>query len=178
MKVNFEDFRSITILVDTEKNIVIFPISWSDVPHELPDGSIDDGGYFEAYYPIELKYPYTKEALAEKIQYGIELWNVHPCYLREKHGNVTFEAKYKGIKSFRKAVKGFLYMSLGWNDISGKYVSLFVPWKSAYAYIGIDDTKLEDDADWLDFAEVVMKYVNMDVTTLNSFKISKRSINW
>ncbi len=38
MKVNYEDFRTIIMLINPEKNIVIFPISKSDFPYESADG--------------------------------------------------------------------------------------------------------------------------------------------
>lgn len=63
MKVNLADFRTIVLLVDEQKNIVIFPISKSDFPIELADGSFEEFGYLPAYYPIELKYPYDTKDL-------------------------------------------------------------------------------------------------------------------
>ncbi len=176
MKVDFEDFRSIDMLVDCEKNIVIFPVSKSKLPGTLPDGTIIEDDYLTAYFPIELKYPYTQKELAEKIKYGIEQWNVHECY-ENFSGRNTFEEKYYGIKGFKNAVKGKLFIDLGWNDILGKYVSLSMPLKRGYAYIGIDDVKLPDDADWMDFADAVIKYINMDLTSLRPYKTYKRDLN-
>ncbi len=176
MKVNFEDFRRIDMLVDCEKNIVIFPTSKSKLPITLADGTITEDLYLTAYYPIELKSPYTQEELAEKIEYGIKQWNVHECY-DDSVEKRTFEEKYYGVKGFKNAVKGKLYISLGWDDIQGKYVSLCVPWKSGYAYMGLDHVKLPDDADWMDFADAVIKYINMDLTTLKSYKTYKRDLN-
>ncbi len=176
MKVNFEDFRRIDMLVDCEKNIVIFPASKSKLPITLADGTITEDLYLTAYYPIELKYPYTQEELAEKIEYGIKQWNVHECY-DDSVEKRTFEEKYYGVKGFKNAVKGKLYISLGWDDIQGKYVSLSMPWKSGYAYMGLDHVKLPDDADWMDFADAVIKYINMDLTTLKSYKTYKRDLN-
>ncbi len=176
MKVDFEDFRTIIMLVDCEKNIVIFPISKSHFPIDMPDGTVMEYGYLAVYYPIELKYPYTQKELAEKIEYGIKQWNVHECY-ENFSGRNTFEEKYYGVKGFKNAVKGNLYISLGWDDIQGKYVSLCMPWKSGYAYMGLDHVKLPDDADWMDFADAVIKYINMDLTTLESYRVYKRNLN-
>lgn len=66
MKVNYEDFRTIIILVDQQKNIVIFPMSKTDYPIELADGTMIEYLYLPAYYPIELNYPYTATELAKK----------------------------------------------------------------------------------------------------------------
>ena len=176
MKVDLKDFRSVEILVNSEKDIVIFPISKTDHPIELADGSIEEFGYMTAYYPIELKNPYTIDALAQKIEFGIEQWDKHKCY-ENFSGKNTFEEKYYGIKGFKNAVKGNLYITLGWDDIQGKYVSLSVPLKRGYAYIVLDDKRLPDDADWIDFANVVMEYINMDIKELSSFKTYKSKLN-
>ena len=74
MKVNLKDSRYITMLVDTQKNIVIFPIGKSDFPVKMPDGSMLDFSYFPCNNPIELKFPYTVAELADKIKQGIEEW--------------------------------------------------------------------------------------------------------
>lgn len=177
MNVDFADFRSIRILVDQQKNIVIFPISKSDFPIVLADGSIEEFGYLPAYYPIEVMYPYSTKELAEKIKYGIEQWDKHPCYQEESNNMLTFEEKYYGIKGFRKATKGKLYIILGWDDIEGKTIALCVPAKSGYAYLGLDEIRLSEDADWLAFADGVIKYVNMDITQLDSFKTYKSKLN-
>ncbi len=172
MKVNFKDFRYIKILADQTKDIVIFPIGIV----ELIDGSDAEFEYNVAYYPIELKYPYTATELAVKIQYGIEQWGMHKCY-DDFSGKNTFEEKYYGIKGFKNAVKGNLYFRLGWDDIQGKYVSLLMPLKRGYAYIGLDKTQLSDEADWLDFANAIIEYINMDITKLKTFKTYKSKLN-
>lgn len=176
MKVNLEEFRSIIMLVDQEKNVVIFPVSATKYIREQEDGSMQCD-YYPAFYPIELQFPYTVENLAERIKYGIEQWNQHPCYEEKLNNNRTFEEKYYGIKGFKNAVKGKLYISLGWDDIQGKYVSFSMPLKRGYAYIGIDDTSLSENADWVDFANAVMKYINADITKFRSFKTFKSKLN-
>jgi len=178
MKVDFEDFRSIEILIDPQKNIVIFPRSKTDFPFELADGTIVDFTYLPAYYPIEVNYPYDAVQLAEKIKYGIEQWNQHSAYSYEHHKKVTSEEKYYGVKGFKNATKGVRHIDLGWDNIQGKYVTLSLPLKRGYAYIRIDSVKLSDDADWLDFANQVLEYVEIDVTQLKRFKTFKRSINF
>ena len=177
MKVNLADFRTIVLLVDEQKNIVIFPISKSDFPIEFADGSFEEFGYLPAYYPIELKYPYDTKDLAKKIECGIEQWNKHPCYQEKLNNMLTFEEKYYGIKGFKKASKGKLHIHLGWDDIEGKYITLFVPAKRGYAYFCLDGIQLPEDADWSAFADEVIKYVNMDITRLDSFKIYKSKLN-
>lgn len=176
MIVNFEDFRRINILVDQEKNIVIFPISKTSYPIVLLDGSVEECGYVTAYYPIELTFPYHVEELAEKIKYGIEQWNCHACF-DDAGGKKTFEEKYYGIRGFKNAMKGKLNISLGWDDVLGKYVTLYVPVKRGYAYLEIHETRLPDDADWMDFAHAVMQYINMDLTQIRSFKTHRGQLN-
>lgn len=69
---DFNSYRSIIILVNTQKDVVIFPQSKTEDPVELADGSIIEFSYQVAYCPIELKYPYSSAELAEKIKFGIE----------------------------------------------------------------------------------------------------------
>lgn len=173
MVINLEDFRRIEILVNAEKDIVIFPLSEITHPVELANGEMVEGLYQVAYYPIELKYPYTNTELADKIRFGIEQWNQHECY----SGSKTFEEKYYGVKGFKNAVKGNLFINLGWDDIQGKYVSLLMPLKRGHSYIGLANTKLDADADWIDFANAVIDYINLDYTKLRSFKTYKSSLN-
>ena len=76
MKVDLKEFRWIDIYVNEEKDIVIFPQSETTEPQELADGTmLNEPWLCTAYYPIEIKHPYTKEEVAEKIKYGIEQWN-------------------------------------------------------------------------------------------------------
>lgn len=177
MRVNYEDFKYVIMLIDIRKNIVIFPISKSNFPYKSADGSIEDYGYFMAYYPIEIKYPYNAYELAEKIKCGIDMWNKYPCYMEQENNKLTFEEKYYGIKGFKNAMKGNLHIRLGWNDIQKKFVSIYAPLKRGYAYIGLDETQLSDDAGWIEFAKVVIEYINMDITKLRSFKIYKSKLN-
>ncbi|MBQ4527934.1 MAG: hypothetical protein II998_07665 [Clostridia bacterium] len=176
MKVNYEDFRTIIILVDQQKNIVIFPMSKTDYPIELADGTMIEYSYLPAYYPIELSYPYTATELADKIEYGINQWNVHKCY-DNFSGKNTFEEKYYNIKGFKNAVKGHLYFRLGWDDIQKKYVTLMFPWKRGYSYDYADKKTLPDDADWIDYANAVIDYINMDFMTLEHFRRCKSEYN-
>ncbi len=178
MKVDFADFRTIVLLVDGQKNVVIFPISKSDFQIELADGSFEEFGYLPAYYPIELKYPYNAEELAEKIKYGIEQWDKHPCYQEKLNNMLTFEEKYYGIKGFKKASKGKLYIRLGWDDIQGKYIEMEFPAKRGYAYLGLAEKKLSAEADWIDYANAVIDFIDMDITKLKSFKIYKSKLNY
>lgn len=173
---DLKEFRSIDLLIDSEKNVVIFPRSKSKFPFVLPDGSVTESTYLVAYYPIELKYPYSTEQLAEKIKHGIEQWNRHECY-NDIYIKGTFEEKYYNKKGFKNAVKGVMNISLGWDDYQGKYVSFLLPLKRGYAYMGLDRVKLPDDAGWTDFAEAVIRYINMDVTKLDSFKTYKSKLN-
>ena len=161
MEVNYNDERCIDIIVDENKNIVIFPSSESKIPFTKADGSVQYGVYLVAYHPIELFFPYTNEELAEKIKYGIEQWGIHECYT-DKYKTGTFEEKYYSVKGFKKAIRGKRYFDLGWNYIQKKYVSFSLPWKSSYSYIGIDTKQLSDNADWLDYANTVIEYINCD----------------
>ena len=177
MKVDLKEFRWIGIYVNEEKDIVIFPQSETSEPQELADGTILNEPWFcTAYYPIELKYPYIAEEVAEKIKYGIEQWNKHEPY-NDFSGKNTFEEKYYGIKGFKKAIKGKRYIRLGWDDIQGKYVSLQVPGKSGYWYLGVDEVVLDENANWIDYAEVVIKFIETDLYDIPYVRSMKRKLN-
>lgn len=177
MKVNLEEFRWINIYVNEGKDIVIFPLSETNAPQELADGTILTEPWFcTAYYPIEIKYPYTKEELAEKIRYGIEQWDKHEPY-NDFSGKNTFEEKYYGVKGFKKAIKGKRYIRLGWDDIQGKYVSLQAPGKSGYWYLGVDKVILDENADWIDYAKVVIKFIETNLYDISYVRNMKSKLN-
>lgn len=173
MGIEFTDERSISFLVDENKSIVIFPRSKSD------GTSIDaiKGGYYVAYYPIELIYPYTAEDLADKIKQGFNEWDKHECY-GNYTGRNTFEEKYYGIKGFKNATKGKLNLDIICNNrFLGNKVSLLLPAKRGYAYLGIKSVKLADDADYIDYANAVINLINTDFTSLKSYKVYKSKLN-
>ena len=126
MIVNMDDYRRITILVNQNRDIVICPKSDSKIPELDENGTILGYPCKDAYFPIELKYPYSENELAQEIEYAIGEFGKHECYELEKP---TFEEKYYGIKGFKNAVKGHRLITLGWDNIAGKYVSLSLPLK-------------------------------------------------
>jgi|GEM_PF-1596888 len=177
MKANFEDFRFVEILIDTQKNIAIFPISKSNYPTTGPMGEEDDFGYFAAFPPLSIAYPYSKEQLSQALEKGIELWNQNPCFEDGQGLKNTYEEVYYNIKGFKNATKGIRFISLGWNSVEGKYVDLLLPLKRGYAYWGIDETHLSEDADWIDFADVVLKYISADLESFPEFISNKKKFN-
>ncbi len=175
MKIDIQDGRDIIILVDENKNIVIFPIS--ALGYEVPDlqGEMYEP-YWAAYFPIEVKYPYTEDELAEKIEYAFLQWCKHPCYDR-MDGKNTFEEKYYGIKGFKNAIKGKRYIRAGWNNMVGIYVTLYMPMKgSSYQYFGLDKTKFDITADEHDFAKAVIHYAHVDLDNYRSFRTYKTKL--
>ena len=181
MEVRVYESRSIDILVDQDKNIVLFPYAQSnelmDFPPEYPIRlELKDGPryfYKTAKYPIELKFPYTVELLAEKIEFAFNEWGKHKCYAKSK----KFECEYYGIKSFKEAMRGKRYISVSYDDYQGKMVTLFFPRKANYSYYGSAISKLPEDADWIDFAKAVLNYINIDITTLDTFRTFRRELN-
>ena len=136
MMTEIEDFRTIYMLVDEDNNIAIFPYSKSDIPIERISEKDGDFKYFPAYYPIEIKAPYTVEELAIAIEKDMNEWNKHPYYYYIQHKNKTLEELYYNIKNFNKAMKGKSLIYLGWNSMWGKYVSINLPDKRGYGYTG------------------------------------------
>lgn len=170
---NLNDFKYIMLLVNRE-SIAIFPISKSERSVVLADGSKEEA-FLPVFQPIEIKFPFNREELARKIEYGMNQWNKHKCY--DVDSPQTLEEKYYNIKGYKKAVKGIRNITLGWDDIQGKYVSLSLPVKSGNGYIGIDDTELAVDATWEDYAKVVLTYVNADLTEFSAYKTYKTKLN-
>ena len=174
MKISLKDERSIVLFSDEQKNIVIFPKGEGFGGENLKGEKTY--GTFPSLYPIELKYPYSEDELAEKIKQGIEEWCKHPAREYKENGK-TYEEAYYGIKGFKNAVKGKRYFSIGWDEWLGVHVSFMLPCKSGYAYLGMERRKLPDDADWIDFARAVIELINKDLTELKTFKTYKSKLN-
>lgn len=177
MLVDFNEFRSVNILVSSNKNLAVFPLSKASYPVFDVKGKAINDAYFAAFPPFLLDYPYSREALAETIQKGIEAWDKYECFKDGQGNKITYEEVYYGVKGFKKAVKGIRYISLGWNIIDGKYIDLSLPLKKGYAYLIMDRYSLSNDADWDDFAEAVLKYVNSDLDVFPPFKTFKNKLN-
>lgn len=171
MKVDFNESRYVKILVDENKNLIILPFGKYEKIFTHADGTTTDNAYFPACYPIEVKFPYTNVELAEKIELGINEWGKHKCY-----GGV-YEEKVYGVKGFKKAMKGKFSISLGWNFVEGKVLSLLYPDKRGYSYTGMQRKFLAEDADWIDFADAVIELVNLDISTLPEYKRYKSQLN-
>ena len=174
MKIDIDDSKEINIFVDENKNIVIFPIS--ALGRQVPDsqGKLYEP-YWPAYFPIEVKYPYTQEELAEKIDFAFSQWCKHPCYER-MDGKNTFEEKYYGIKGFKNAIRGKRFLYASWHRLLGVYVSMMLPYKSGYGYHGLEKVKLNETSDEYDFAKAVIHLANVDLESLKSFKVYKRQL--
>ena len=168
MITDLKDFRNIDMLVD-KKNIIIFPVSKSN---ELFEDGVNYT-YRTAFHPIELLAPYSNEELASKIKEGIDSWNVYPPY-ETFTGKNTFEEKYFGIKGFKKAILGKKFIRLGWDDLSGKEVSILWPQKKGYGYICIENIQLKKDADYFDFANAVIELINLDLVNHPRFKKNEK----
>ena len=100
MGIEFSNSRDIELFVDAEKNIVIFPKSKSNGSGK----EMVKDGYYVAYYPIELKYPYTAYELAEKIKCGFYECDKHECY-NDFSGKNTFFTTFFIQKCFQKHKK-------------------------------------------------------------------------
>lgn len=173
MAIGYETYRRISMLIDEDKNLVIFPqsVSYGIETEE------QKGVPYIALYPIELKYPYSAEELSDKIKEGLDEWDKHKCY-GNFSGRNTFEEKYYGIKGFKNAVKGKKLIELLWTPSPNKNItSLLIPMKRGYAYLGIKSVKLADNADYIDYANVVIDLINTDFTSLKSYKVYKSKLN-
>ena len=68
-------------------------------------------------------------------------------------------------------------IGVGWTDIGGKRVSLGVPSKRGKYYLTIIDERLDDEADWMDFAEKVIEYIHFDLSKSDVFNHFKSKLN-
>lgn len=157
MKVNFEEYKRVEILIDEKENIAIF--SRGQLDNIKPD---DDFRGFMVNVPVELKTPYTANELANAIEYAMSEEIKEPYFLYDQRINKTYEEVYYGIKGFNKVMKGKKKIEIGWNDRWGKYASLDLPDKRGYSYTGVKLLCLDDNADWIDFAESVITLVKYD----------------
>lgn len=157
MKVNFDEYKRIEILIDENENIAIFSRGSLDNVN-----TVDDFKGFMINVPVELKTPYTAKELADAIEYAMNGENKEPYFLYDPGINKTYEEVYYGIKGFNKAMKGKRLIDIGWNDRWGKYASLMLPDKRGYGYTGVKLMYLDDDADWIDFAESVITLIKYD----------------
>ena len=61
--------------------------------------------------------------------------------------------------------------------MQGKYVSLLLPCKSGYQYLGVDEVILDEAADWMDYANAVIKFVEICIDDIPYVKQMKRKLN-
>ncbi|MBQ2691217.1 MAG: hypothetical protein IJF53_03585, partial [Clostridia bacterium] len=139
MNIHPYEFKIIDILVDENKNIVIFPESKANYLVEVPLGTGRATKMVPTHrpvpHPIEVTYPFTIEDLASKIEYGFDQWEKHRCYPKSKH----FETEYYGITGFNNAMKGKRYIHVSYGDDGGFHLSLSIPCKGrTYRYLGIE----------------------------------------
>lgn len=177
--------RVIDIFVDLNKDIVIFPYSEIDKPYTLHDGTIVEKSYLPAYFPIELKYPYTIEELSEKLKYAFDQCEIHPCHT----GKQSIQEKYYGIKGKKNAAKGkycinitlydnkILYDDKKKYNYIGKRVVLMLPWKSCNSYMGIAYTEFPSAPTWEDLANTAIYYINADLKEFEAYRVYKRDLN-
>ena len=178
MHMDLNDFRHLVILVDKAKNIALFPVSKTKEPIPNDPDGLQCYGYFPAYVPTELGYPYSRAELAHKLENVMGQWCLYPCFCEEENeAGMTFEEKYYGASSFRSAMQGKKMLDIGWDDVQGKYVTLSLPCKSGYAYLGIITETLSHDAGWDDFADAVIELIGKDLSELKSFKTFKGKLN-
>jgi len=173
-----EKKRWIVILARPLRDIAIFPVSRATYLSIGAQGEIHEGVHYPAFPPITLNYPYEINELADAIMQGISLWEVHDCFEDGQGNKKTFEEVFYDIKGFKNASKGIRLIYVYTDTASfDNTVDVSLPTKSGYAYLGIDETTLKSGATWLDFADIVDRYANMDLEELKSFKLYKKKLN-
>lgn len=157
MKVNYKEYKAITLLIDENNNISFFSFGKrKDINED------SDFWGFVVYTPVKLEKPYELKDIANVIEYAMSGKNKELYFCYDQRKNKTFEELYYGIKGFNKAMRGKKKIEIGWNDRWGKYASLDLPDKRGYSYTGVKLLNLDDNADWTDFAESVITLINYD----------------
>ena len=178
MKIKKEDYRIVDILVSPDKDIAIFPLSIATYPLKMADGTPMYDATVESFPPIEIKFPYTVDDVAKGIELGIDLFDKQKCFEGLKDEKISVEEVYYKAKSFRKATKGCRRIEAGWSIIrGGKFVSIELPGKFRYNYYAVDAILLPEDADWIDFAAEVIRYINADVESFKLYDSYKKKLN-
>lgn len=167
---NLSDAKRIEIYVDEQKNMVVFPISKVSKKIDFDEGD----EYFTSKEFFEMKSPYSIECVADAIEQCIKLYGKCEPYDDKK---VTIEEFYYGIKGFNNATRGKKLLSVGWDDIGGKEVSVSLPAKNGKYYITLERILLPNEANWIEFAEVVVKLINMNLNEYSGFKTYKSKLN-
>jgi len=174
MKTDLNDPKIITVLVDQNKNITIFPEGKG--PKMKHDDTPGEYSYGVALMPIEVQYPYMVENLAQRIEEGFDAYLKYPIEPWEE-GKKTYEEKYYGIKGFKNAVRGKKHFFLGWDDDFGKYIAFSLPLRRGYGYMGIESVYLPEDADYVDFAKALVDLIEADVHSFRRYKTFKKQID-
>ncbi len=162
-----DDFKSIEILVNENKELVIF----SKTKSNENDNPVK---YVVSNHKYELKNSYNVVELSQKIECAFDDWCKYDAYSNKK---VTYEENYYQVNGFKNAMKGKMLIDMGWNDIEGKYISLLLPCKRGYTYLGVKELKLSDNATWIDFANGVIELLNLDLSKEPAFKTFKSKFN-
>ena len=164
-----DDFKSVEILVDKNNNLAIFPKG-----KVLNTQETSNVKFLPSVFQYEVSMPYSVKELAKKIEYAFNDWCVYDAFCDRKK---TYEENYYEIKGFKNAMKGKKLISMGWNDIEGKYISLLLPCKTGYSYITIKEIKLSDNANSFDYAKSVVDLINADLNEFSAYKTYKNMLN-
>ncbi len=104
-----DEYKSVHIYVDTENNILLFPIGICK----------ERGTTKEIDLAIEIKYPYTDEQLEKTLIEAME-----KCYSLEADSNTQISPieKYLKIKGYTKAIKDKKMIHFLWDKKEGYYL--------------------------------------------------------
>lgn len=167
---NLYDSKYVDIYIDENNNIAVSPICEKLISN--------DGNEIYEYLPsiefYELRYPYSYEDVAKVIEKGIKAYNNCVPYI----GKMTIEEYYYKIKGFKAATYRKKLITIGWDDIGGKNISISIPTKRGKYYMDIISKILPDDSDWNDFSRETIELINTDLTKTETFRTFKEKLNW
>ena len=99
------------------------------------------------------------------------------CKFTPYSKKITIEEYYYHKKGFKTATKGKRLITLGWDDIGGKEVSISMPVKKGKYYMGLETIHLPDDADWIDFAKAIITLISKPIEELDGYKTFRKMLN-
>ena len=181
MEINLTQVKSIDIFVDENKNLAVFSFvlnpefSFQSAPKgDLNTLSASTPPVFHSKVAFELKYPYTSQELAALIEQATNAWNKLEPYTSKR---VSIEEYYYKTSGFQKATFGKKLITLEWSTLGEKTISIMLPVKAGKYYLGMESKKLPNNSDWTDAANVVIDFIEMDITKSSPYKTFRRKLN-
>ena len=181
MEIDLAQVKTIDIFVDENKNLAFFSFvintefSFQTAQKDdLSTSSASMPPVFHSKVAYKLKYPYTSQELAALIEQSMNAWNKLEPYTSKR---VSIEEYYYKTRGFKKATLGKRLITLEWNTLGEKTISIMLPVKAGKYYLGMESKKLPNNSDWIDASNTVIDFIEMDITQTSPYKTFRRKLN-